>query len=275
MYDTITIKDLEVYAHHGVYEEENKLGQKFLVTVKLYTDFSDATEDDNIEKSIDYGDVSHKITEFLQKNTYNLIETAADNLASMLLENYDLLNGVQIEIKKPWAPIGLPLDYPSVKLERFWHTAYIAFGSNMGDREQYINTAIVRLNNSKGCVVKKISDVISTKPYGMVEQDDFLNGVLCLQTYLSPNKLLKLLNQIEQEANRVREVHWGPRTLDLDIILYDNEIVDTEDLHIPHIDMQNRDFVLQPLVQIAPFVRHPILNKTACQLLHELKGDKK
>ena len=69
MYDTITIKDLEVFAHHGVYKEENKLGQKFLVTAKLFTDFSDATENDDIDKSIDYGEVSLKITECLQKNT--------------------------------------------------------------------------------------------------------------------------------------------------------------------------------------------------------------
>ncbi|MGN1130830.1 MAG: dihydroneopterin aldolase, partial [Ruminococcus sp.] len=69
MYDTIKIKDLEVYANHGVYPEENKLGQKFLITAQLYTDFSDATENDDIEKSIDYGEVSYKITEFLQNNT--------------------------------------------------------------------------------------------------------------------------------------------------------------------------------------------------------------
>lgn len=274
MYDTITIKNLEVFAHHGVYPEENKLGQKFLVTAELYTDFSNATENDDINMSVDYGEISHKITEFVQNNTYKLIETLAEKLAEMLLETYDLLNGVQIEIKKPWAPIGLPLEYPSVKLKRFWHTAYIAFGSNMGDKEQYINTAIGTLKNSKGCIVEKVSDIISTKPYGGVEQEDFLNGVLCLKTYLSPNNLLKLLNKIEKDANRVREIHWGPRTLDLDIILYDNEIIDTEDLHIPHIDMQNRDFVLGPLYQIAPYVRHPILNKTVYQLLCDLKGDK-
>ena len=274
MYDTITIKDLEVYAHHGVYPEEKKLGQKFLVTAELYTDFSNATENDDINMSLDYGEISHKITEFAQNNTYKLIETLAEKLAQMLLETYVLLNGVQIEIKKPWAPIGLPLEYPSVKLKRFWHTAYIAFGSNMGDKEQYINTAIKTLKASKGCIVEKVSDIISTKPYGGVEQEDFLNGVLCLKTYLSPNNLLKLLNKIEKDANRVREIHWGPRTLDLDIILYDNEVIDTEDLHIPHIDMQNRDFVLEPLSQIAPYVRHPILNKTVYQLLCDLKGDK-
>lgn len=271
MYDTITIKDLEVYAHHGVFAEENKLGQKFLISAELYTDFSTAAKGDDLTKSVDYGSVCSAITKFMQDNTYNLIETAAELLAQNLLSNYKLLYGLQIEIKKPWAPVGLPLNTVSVKIRRFWHTAYIALGSNMGEKRNYIDTAIEKLRNTKGCEVLKVSDLITTPPYGGVEQDDFLNGVLCLKTLLNTYELLELLNRLEREANRKREIHWGPRTLDLDIILYDNEVIDSEVLHIPHIDMHNRQFVLQPLAQIAPYVRHPILNKTAEQLLDELK----
>ncbi|MFR3947432.1 MAG: 2-amino-4-hydroxy-6-hydroxymethyldihydropteridine diphosphokinase [Ruminococcus sp.] len=100
--------------------------------------------------------------------------------------------------------------------------------------------------------------------------DEFLNGVLKMRTLLSPEELLERLHQLEQEANRERIIHWGPRTLDLDILFYDQEIIDTADLHIPHPDMQNRDFVLAPMNQIAPYLRHPVLNQTISQLLNIL-----
>ena len=93
-----------------------------------------------------------------------------------------------------------------------------------------------------------------------------------MKTYLTPHELLDTLHDIEKKAGRKRVIRWGPRTLDLDILLYDDLILDDAVLHIPHIDMQNRNFVLEPLVQIAPYVRHPVLNKTAQQLLADLKG---
>ena len=85
------------------------------------------------------------------------------------------------------------------------------------------------------------------------------------------DELLDRLHDLEKAADRKRIIHWGPRTLDLDILFYDNEIIDTEDLHIPHIDMENRDFVLKPMVEIAPYYRHPILNQTMEQLLNKLE----
>ena len=106
--------------------------------------------------------------------------------------------------------------------------------------------------------------------YGGVEQDEFLNGALRVRTLLCPEELLDRLHVLEQAADRKRIIHWGPRTLDLDILFYDNEIIDTEVLHVPHIDMENRDFVLKPMVEIAPYLRHPVLNLTMEQLLKKL-----
>lgn len=269
--DKIKIKDLEVYCNHGVYKEENVLGQKFLVSATLHTDTRLAGCTDDLTKSIDYGTICHKITQFLKEHTYQLIETAAEQLARFLLMEVKNLEKISLEIKKPWAPVGLPINTVSVEIERKWHTAFIALGSNMGDKEGYISQAIERLEEQEDCEVVKRSDLIVTAPYGVTEQDEFLNGCLELRTLLYPLELLKLLNTIEKEANRERKIHWGPRTLDLDIIFYDDLILDSEKLTIPHVDMKNRDFVLQPLAQIASHKRHPVFGKTVAEMLRELK----
>ena len=268
--DKISIKGLEVYAKHGVYPEENALGQKFVVSVDLYMSTRKAGLTDDLSLSVNYGEVSHFINEFMTKHTWKLIETVAERLAQELMSNYALIQHVDLTIEKPWAPIGLPLDTVSVTISRRWHTAYIALGSNMGDKKGYLDMAIGRLKERVDCRVERVSDYLVTAPYGGVEQDDFLNGALELKTTLEPEDLLDALHQIEQEAGRVREIHWGPRTLDLDILLYDDMIVDTECLHIPHAEMHKRDFVLKPMAQIAPWKRHPLLGKTVEELYDNL-----
>ncbi len=271
-YDEIHIEDLEVYARHGVFPEETKLGQRFVLSVTLYANTRRAGVNDALELSVDYGEASHFITDFMQENTYKLIEAAAEHLAEAMLLRYPLLAGVTVELKKPWAPVGLPLKYVSVKISRFWHWAYIALGSNMGDKKAYLDGAVEELNGIQGCQVEKVSQYLVTAPYGGVEQDDFLNGCLRLKTLLSPEELLDKLHEIEKKAHRERIVRWGPRTLDLDILMYDDLVLEDEDLIIPHVEMQKRDFVLKPLSEIAPNLRHPIYQKTVSQMLQELES---
>lgn len=269
-WDKIHIKNLEVFGNHGVFPEENKLGQKFLVSAVLYTDTREAGRTDDLTKSIHYGEVSHFITKYMSEHTYQLIESAAEQLTRALLLEYERLEWVDIEIQKPWAPIGLPLESVSVEVSRGWHRAYIAVGSNLGDKGEYIRQGVTALKACSDCIVEKESELIVTKPYGVTDQPDFLNGMLQVKTLLTPMELLKKLNEIELTAKRERKVHWGPRTLDLDIIFYDDLIMDTEKLVIPHPDMQNRDFVLQPLAELAPWNRHPVLGKTVKELLDSL-----
>ena len=264
--DKISIEKLVVYGNHGVYAEENTLGQKFVVSIVMYTNTRKAGITDDLECSINYGDVSQYIKRYFENNTFKLIEKVAEKLAEKLLLKYNLLEKVDVKIEKPWAPIAVPVDTVSVEISRAWHKAYIALGSNMGDKKAYLDEAVEKLDNHPLCNVIKVADYIQTEPYGGVEQDEFLNSALELRTLLYPEELLELLNQIEAEAGRERTIHWGPRTLDLDILFYDDCVIDTPSLTIPHIDMQNRDFVLIPMAQLAPYFRHPILGYTMEQL---------
>lgn len=138
---------------------------------------------------------------------------------------------------------------------------YLSFGSNMGDREQQINDALNLLNTLPETKVTKISSLYETAPVGGVEQDDFLNGVVALETNLSPIELLDGIQSIELKLNRVRKIHWGPRTIDLDIVLFGDLVMDSERLKVPHPFMHERSFVLIPLNEIAPQAIHPVLNK--------------
>lgn len=268
--DKIEIKNLEIFANHGVFPEENVLGQKFVISATLYTDTRKAGLTDELTASIHYGEVSHMITKFTKEHTYKLLEALAENLCQMLLQELPLLKMITLRVEKPWAPVGLPLETVAVETTRGWHTAYVAFGSNLGDKKKFLDDGIQGLRTTPSCEVEAVSEYLVTEPYGDVEQDEFLNGVLKLRTLLTPEELLDRLHELEAAANRERIIHWGPRTLDLDILFYDNEIIDTPDLHIPHIDMENRDFVLKPMDEIAPYYRHPVLNKTIHQLLNEL-----
>lgn len=269
--DEIRIEGLEVFAHHGVYAEETQNGQIFIVNATLYTDISQAGRTDDLERTVNYGTVCHFITDWMQENTCQLLEAVAEKLAAALLLEYRTLAGVDLEIQKPHAPIKLPFGNVSVKVHRSWHRAYIAVGSNLGNREEHIAGALRALKEHPLIVLKKSSELIVTKPYGGVEQEDFLNGVLEIETLLGPEQLLEALHEIENAAGRKRTVRWGPRTLDLDILFYDRLCYESKDLRIPHVDLENRTFVLKPMAEMEPFLRHPISGKTMIQLLRELE----
>lgn len=271
--DQITISKLEVFAKHGVYPEETALGQKFLISATLYTNTRKAGKTDDLCFSVNYGEVSHFIQKYAVEHTWKLIESVAEQLSRAILLEFPLVRKAALTVEKPWAPIGLPLNTVSISIVREWHTAYIALGSNMGDKKAYLDLAVKRLESHPDCRVTAVSDYLVTPPYGMLQQDDFLNGALALDTLLEPEELLDLLHEIEQEANRVRTIHWGPRTLDLDILLYDDLVLDTNTLHIPHIEMHLRDFVLTPMAQIAPWKRHPITGKTVEEMRQQLKPE--
>lgn len=270
--DEIRIEGLEVYAGHGVFEEETKTGQPFFINAVLYTDLRAAGCSDDLTMSTHYGEVSQLIHSFLRENTFKLIEAAAEKTAERVLLNFPLLQAVDLEIRKPRAPVGLPFSSVSVKITRGWKKAYLGIGSNMGNKLKYMEEAVRKLEENDKIRKMRVSDFIVTKPYGGVMQDEFLNGAIELETLYTPMELLHFLQSLEKEAGRERKIHWGPRTLDLDILFYEDFVSDAQELTVPHPDMQNRDFVLRPLNQLCPCYMHPILLKSIKQMLDELEG---
>lgn len=148
---------------------------------------------------------------------------------------------------------------------------WIALGSNMGEGRKNLDLAI-KMMNERGVSVKKVSTYIETEPYGYTEQDNFVNAVCIAETKLSPRELLEVLLKIELDMGRVRIIKWGPRIIDLDILFYEDLIIDEEDLKVPHIEIQKRSFVLEPMNEISPDKIHPVFKKTVHQLLLDLNS---
>ena len=147
--------------------------------------------------------------------------------------------------------------------------AYIALGSNLGDKEKNLRRAIMLLLQ-QGIDVEKVSSFISTEPYGVTDQPQFLNAVCRVSTSLAPLALLDVLLATELAMGRVRLRHWGERNIDLDLLLYEDVVMDEPRLRLPHPDIQNRDFVLLPLAEIASELVHPTLKKTIQELKNSL-----
>lgn len=152
-------------------------------------------------------------------------------------------------------------------------TTYIGIGSNLGEREENCLTAIKLLGDS-GLIIKKQSSMYETAPWGVEEQPGFINMAIEIETSLEPERLLQVLKGVEQEIGRQESYRWGPRIIDLDILLYADIIINSPILQIPHPLMHQRGFVLKPMSEIAPDVLHPVIKKTIGKLLAEEAGAK-
>lgn len=149
-------------------------------------------------------------------------------------------------------------------------TAYVGLGSNLGDREAMIRLAIDDLARLPETTLAKASSLYDTEPVGEVDQPNFLNAVAALDTSLPARQLLWNLQLIEKRLGRVRSQKWGPRTIDLDLLLYGSLILEEPDLRVPHPELTRRSFVLVPLVEIEPMLVHPATGETLIHLLSRL-----
>lgn len=269
--DYIVISNLTVFANHGVFREEKVLGQKFCIDIKLGLDIQEPAITNDLEKSVHYGILSNEISELFKSKSNDLIEQCVEEIAQFILKKYSIVEEVLIRVKKPWAPVNLPLDMVFVEIKRKRHRAFLGLGSNMGDSKAFIEEAIQSINDDY-TKVKNIAKFYKTKAWGFKEQDDFLNTAIEVETTYNPKGLLRHLQKIENELGRERKVHWGPRTIDIDILFYDDDKIYKEDLIVPHPYIEQRKFVLEPLCDIAPHFIHPIKNKSIKTLFDELNS---
>lgn len=264
--DKIIIENLELIAEHGVFKEEKFLGQKFIISVEMTTDTREAGKTGNLNASTHYGFVADDIEKIFTSESFDLIETCAEKIAEMILTKYPLISEVKVTVKKPWAPIRKHFDFVAVEITRKWHTVYLSLGTNMGDKKKNLLEAIGKIGKLENTKVTSQSTILETEPFGYTEQDMFLNACIEIKTLFTPQELLEKLLNIELEMGRVRTIKWGPRIIDIDILFFDDEIIQDKNLAVPHPWISERMFVLEPLCEIAPNLIHPLERKPVATL---------
>ncbi|MCG2713014.1 MAG: 2-amino-4-hydroxy-6-hydroxymethyldihydropteridine diphosphokinase [Candidatus Omnitrophica bacterium] len=158
-------------------------------------------------------------------------------------------------------------------MRHIWHKVYLGIGSNLGNRGRNVEKSLRLLEAEKEIRVKKQSSLYKTKPVGGPKQRDFKNGVVLIETTLAVKPLLKVIKSIENKLGRKKGApRWGPRVIDLDILVYEQLVLKSKLLSVPHPRMHKRFFVLAPFAQIASRFKHPLLNKTVGKLLSELES---
>ena len=271
--DKIIIENLELIAEHGVFKEEKFLGQKFIISVEMTTDTREAGKTGNLNASTHYGFVADDIEKIFTGESFDLIETCAEKIAEMILTKYPLISEVKVTVKKPWAPIRKHFDFVAVEITRKWHTVYLSLGTNMGDKKKNLLEAIGKIGKLENTKVTSQSTILETEPFGYTEQDMFLNACIEIKTLFTPQELLEKLLSIELEMGRVRTIKWGPRIIDIDILFFDDEIIQDKNLAVPHPWISERMFVLEPLCEIAPNLIHPLERKPVATLKRILEKE--
>ena len=271
--DKIIIENLELIAEHGVFKEEKFLGQKFIISVEMTTDTREAGKTGNLNASTHYGFVADDIEKIFTSQSFDLIETCAEKIAEMILTKYPLISEVKVTVKKPWAPIRKHFDFVAVEITRKWHTVYLSLGTNMGDKKKNLLEAIEKIGKLENTKVTSQSTILETEPFGYTEQDMFLNACIEIKTLFTPQELLEKLLSIELEMGRVRTIKWGPRIIDIDILFFDDEIIQDKNLAVPHPWISERMFVLEPLCEIAPNLIHPLERKPVATLKRILEKE--
>lgn len=267
--DYIVISDLLIFANHGVFEEEKKLGQKFYLDIKLGLSTQRAAISHDLEQSVHYGLLANEVTTLFQSKSNDLIETCAEEVAQFILNKYDMVGEVTVKVKKPWAPVLLPVETVYVQVTRKKHRVFLGLGSNLGNSKELLENAVQKIQNNY-TKLNKQSTIYQTKAWGKTDQPDFLNQVIEITTTYEPIELLRTLQKTELELGRQRKEHWGPRTVDIDILFFDDCRIYEDELIVPHPYIEERAFVLEPMNEIAPHFIHPVKNKAIRVLLEEL-----
>ena len=252
MADRIVLQGVSARGHHGVLDFEKRDGQVFVVDVTMTADLEPAGRTDALVATVNYAEVAADVVARIAGPSFDLIERLAEVIADDVLR-HDLVDAVEVVVHKPEAPVGQPFTDVHVRIERSNGAAVvIALGSNLGDRGQTLAAAVRALRSLPGLTVTSVSSIVETDPVGGPDQPPFLNAVVVGRCTAGPDDLLAALHAIEAQHGRTREIRWGARTLDLDLIQFGTpggrrEVVSDDDkLTLPHPRAAERAFVLVP-----------------------------
>jgi len=254
--DRIIIDGLRVVSVVGVLDHEREAPQPLRIDVEIHVDLHDAGLSDDLTETVHYGEVCLRLVEVARTSSDQLLERLAQRMAETVLE-FPRVAAVDLTLTKLRPPIPVDVQSSAVRIHRVRtslsrlaaHRAIIALGTNLGDRVAHLRFAIERFGES----LVRQSQVFETDPIGGPEnQGAYLNMVAEIETELDPYALLRWLHRIEADAGRVRNVHWGPRTLDLDLLFFDDVVIEGGNLAVPHPRYAERRFVLAPLSEVAP-----------------------
>lgn len=257
MTDRITLTGLTVRGFHGVLPRERQQGQDFVIDVVLHVDTAAAAAGDDLAATVNYADLAARVEAVVAGDPVDLIETLADRIAEVALtpgEGMDpYVSTVEVTVHKPHAPIPAVFGDVSVTVRRHrWARVVVAMGANLGDRAAALESAVEALSATPGVRVEAVSPVYETEPVGGPEQGAYLNAVALLTTRLDARAFLGRLQEVEASHGRTREVRWGPRTLDLDVIRFGDLVSDDPGLTLPHPRVHERAFVLVPWSRVDP-----------------------
>jgi dihydroneopterin aldolase / 2-amino-4-hydroxy-6-hydroxymethyldihydropteridine diphosphokinase len=257
MIDRIELRGLRLMPVIGVLDHERQAPQPIEVDVTLHVDLTDACQTDELDDTVHYGEVCETIEKIAHQRHDLLLERFAGRIAEAILDSQPRVEAVDLKVTKLRPPIPSDVATSAVAIHRSragtvaldagHHRAILALGSNLGDRAGYLRFATRHLGN-----VVAESEVYETDPIGPGEQGAYLNMVVAVDTSLDPFALLRRCQRVEAAAGRERKVHWGPRTLDVDVLFYDDVTMNSPTLVIPHPRIIDRGFVLAPLHDVAP-----------------------
>lgn len=258
MSDEIRLVGLRAVGHHGVFPEEKRDGQEFIVDVVLRTDLRAAGTRDDLSETIHYGEVAEDVVARIIGPSYDLIEALAERIAEDALAR-DRVEAVEVTVHKPSAPIPHHFSDVLVHVRRERDVpVVIALGANLGDPVRTLTEAVRDLRDIPGLTPDAVSPLVETDPVGGPDQPVYLNAVLLARTALAPGRLLAALHAVEARHGRVRDIRWGARTLDLDLVQYGTpgsatEVLgDEPQLRLPHPRAHERAFVLRPWHAVDP-----------------------
>lgn len=259
MVEQIELRGVRAFGRHGVLDSERRSGQEFGVDLVLRVDTAVAAASDDVAATVNYASVAADVVSIVGGPAVNLIETLAALIADRVLGSYPAVQSLVVTVHKPHAPVGVPFDDIVIQLERRRDVAVtIGLGANLGSPTHTLRAALGGLSAIPGVWGWRASGLYRTAPVGGPEQPDYVNAVATARTALAPRAILALLHTMEQAFGRTRDAHWGPRTLDLDLIQYgqvgaEGEVVlGGEDLQLPHPRAHERAFVLVPWLEVDP-----------------------